>query len=350
MCLNWLVILVTLGVALGQNTSRVGVARISRRAQMKNGAGRQNVINGIYDDVGNAFSTQQFATVDQSYIFEEVFSMQSEIFSKVNDNNVIIDAVTVARCGQIPCTVVSTTYPGVNTTRSAFKVVLTSNINQNYTDGGDDFDSSNFETVLLQEMNNTLQDPNFNFTGGDVQAQSEEGSIYYQVDVFRNVLADPTDLKSVSFALAAKKLVDEEMLQKYGQNADPGDLIEETKIDYCVLRTSCLDCDQSTGDCLSCPTDTWGLDCEVPCTCDNGGTCGESNCICNYPDMGLRCELQRNCSSPCTPAGTPPPEHTCCGETPRPEWCHEPQYICQQNCCDAQGGPNSWCSANNFCD
>lgn len=384
MKLDWLILLVAVGVTMGQTpgptkspsqspsmspsasptpptdapsvsptaspTPRVGLARVSRQAQMVHGGDRDSVINDIYDNVDSAFANQPFVSIDQSFVYEEVFSMQAEIFFQVNDNAVILDAIKLARCAQIPCTLESTVYPGVNTTRVAFKATLSSGINQPSNGLPDDFDSSSFVLTLLQEMNNTLQDPDFNFTVADVRAQSEEGSIYYQADVYRSVLTDPTDIRSMGFVEAVKKLVDEEMLQKFAQVAESGDTIGDTEIDYCVLRNTCLDCESDTGDCLSCPIDTWGLDCEVPCTCSNGGTCGADSCICDYPDMGLRCDLQRNCSSPCTPAGTPPPEHICCSEDPRPEWCHEPQYNCAVNCCDVTGGPNDWCKANYCCD
>jgi len=328
---------------------RVGLARVSRRANLLHGGDRQDVLDYTYLSVGSAFSGQEFASVDQTFVMDEIFSMQAEIFFQINDNDVILDAIKAVRCDQINCALSSAVYPGVNTTRVAFRVILTSTVGQESTAQGEYFDGANFHTLLLMEMNNTLQDPNFNYTMDDILARSEEGSIYYQADVYRDVLVDPTDLKSKGFVLAAEKLVDEKFLQRFLHVAGPGDNVEDTEVDYCVLRNTCLDCDRRTGDCQSCPTDTWGLDCEVPCTCSNNGTCGADNCICEYPDMGLRCDLQRNCSSPCTPAGTPPPEHSCCSETPRPEWCHEPQYICEENCCDVAGGPNDWCKANNCC-
>lgn len=329
---------------------RVGLARVSRRANLVHGGDRQDIISHIYNIINSTFGNQEFATVDQTFVMEEIFSMQAEIFFQVNDNDIILNAAKAARCDQIACTLESTVHPGVNTTRVAFKVVVSSTVGQDSYTQGEEFDSANFHTVMLQEMNNTLQDPNFNYTQDDILAQSEQGSIYYQADVYRDVLTDPTDLKSKGFVLAVEKLVDEKMLQRFLTIAGTGDVIEDTKVNYCVLRNTCLDCDARTGDCLSCPPDTWGLDCEVPCTCSNGGTCGADNCICEYPDMGLRCDLQRNCSFPCTAAGTPPPEPACCSETPRPEWCHEPQYVCEVHCCDVTGVPNDWCKANNCCD
>jgi hypothetical protein len=363
MKLDWLILLAAVGITLGQtpgpSTSptksptpqgpRVGIARVSRQVQMVHGGDRNNVIDYIYRQVVTTFTGRQFVSIDQSYVYEEVFSMQAEIFFQVNDNDAILDAIKLARCAQHACTLESTVYPGMNTTRVAFKAVVSSGVNQPNNGVAYDFDSTSFQVVLLQEMNNTLQDPDFNFTIADIQAQSEEGSIYYQADVYRDVLTDPTDLKSMGFVHAVKKLVDEEMFKQFVLVAETGDSIENTEINYCVLRSTCLNCDSSTGDCLDCPIDTWGLDCEVPCTCSNGGTCGADSCLCDYPDMGLRCDLQRSCSSQCTPAGTPPSEHTCCNEDPRPEWCHEPQYNCEVNCCDVTGGPNDWCQANNCC-
>ena len=67
---------------------------------MVHGGDRNGVIDDIYSQVVSAFTNQQFVSIDQTYIYEEVFSMQAEIFFQVNDNDVILDAIKLARCAQ----------------------------------------------------------------------------------------------------------------------------------------------------------------------------------------------------------------------------------------------------------
>lgn len=77
---------------------------------------------------------------------------------------------------------------------------------------------------------------------------------------------------------------------------DPSD-IEAQAIDLCADRT-CNNrgaCDDSDGVC-DCDEGFWGINCGTTCNCENEGVCQGSLCICTYPNYGLRCDDQVDCS------------------------------------------------------
>jgi hypothetical protein len=55
-------------------------------------------------------------------------------------------------------------------------------------------------------------------------------------------------------------------------------------------------CNPTTGVCV-CTGDWWGIDCETPCTCDNGGQCLGAYCYCEFPWYGFRCHLDSGCET-----------------------------------------------------
>jgi hypothetical protein len=57
-------------------------------------------------------------------------------------------------------------------------------------------------------------------------------------------------------------------------------------------------CNPSTGVC-DCPEGWWGIDCDVQCSCQNGGFCQESYCVCPFPYYGLRCQYTSTACQQC---------------------------------------------------
>jgi hypothetical protein len=62
--------------------------------------------------------------------------------------------------------------------------------------------------------------------------------------------------------------------------------VDGANSDGCVLET---------GIC-ACIGNWWGINCESPCTCDNGGVCCDALCHCPYPYYGEICENFKNCT------------------------------------------------------
>lgn len=56
--------------------------------------------------------------------------------------------------------------------------------------------------------------------------------------------------------------------------------------------TTATGCVIETGVC-QCSNNKWGINCETDCTCENGGTCVNSYCMCDYPYHGVRCQLDK---------------------------------------------------------
>lgn len=56
--------------------------------------------------------------------------------------------------------------------------------------------------------------------------------------------------------------------------------------------TTAEGCVIETGVC-ACSGEWWGINCEVACSCENGGICTNSYCACEYPYYGVRCQLSK---------------------------------------------------------
>jgi hypothetical protein len=53
-------------------------------------------------------------------------------------------------------------------------------------------------------------------------------------------------------------------------------------------------CDAETGAC-NCVGNWWGINCETPCICENGGECVGALCVCTYPYYDMRCNSTVSC-------------------------------------------------------
>lgn len=72
-----------------------------------------------------------------------------------------------------------------------------------------------------------------------------------------------------------------------------------TTVDLCPPTRTCSyigTCNPSTGVC-ACTGDYWGINCETPCTCNNGGYCLNVMCRCTFPWHGLRCDSMTDCDT-----------------------------------------------------
>jgi len=68
-------------------------------------------------------------------------------------------------------------------------------------------------------------------------------------------------------------------------------------LDLCAERTchGVGACPPDSGVC-ECVGDWWGVDCETPCACQNGGVCdGRGLCVCPYPFFGKDCGRRAHC-------------------------------------------------------
>lgn len=61
--------------------------------------------------------------------------------------------------------------------------------------------------------------------------------------------------------------------------------------DNSISGTNENGCLESTGVCQC--TQNWGINCETPCTCENGRECKNNICHCEFPEYGLRCHLNK---------------------------------------------------------
>lgn len=70
-------------------------------------------------------------------------------------------------------------------------------------------------------------------------------------------------------------------------------------IDFCPPSRLCSGngvCNDNTGIC-ECVGDWWGVDCETPCVCENGGICVDAYCRCPFPWWGQRCNKESECTT-----------------------------------------------------
>jgi hypothetical protein len=287
-----LVFLAAAGVAPA--VAQVGLGRVSGGFQIADGPQRSAAMADVYNETDTLFDPGA-GYLEWLTTFEEIITVSSDVFFQVGNNNVVLDAIKEVRCGaQVGSCSIASVVVGGDGSRVGFNI-SGSLVGDTVEALGTAPGAAGFDDAVLVAINNTLQDPNFNISASSVAAASVSGQAIFQVDLWRNASSDPTAPTDLAQADALKALFDSTVTSVLVARGTVGDGALTSSLDYCALRT-CGQCDAVTGLCTACPTDTWGLNCEIPCVCQNGGTCGPTACRCDYPYMGLRCDTVKDCN------------------------------------------------------
>lgn len=152
------------------------------------------------------------------------------------------------------------------------------------------FDVSETAFALISNST-TLDDPNFaaglaaaaGVSAADVVIQTTGGVLVITFTLTEessgNVPIDNSVFDDIAAIQASLGALAEEVRIELGLNATD---IENAEVDLCAGR----DCggygaklfDENNGICF-CPAGLWGVNCDIPCTCDNGGACVMSYCV-----------------------------------------------------------------------
>lgn len=195
------------------------------------------------------------------------------------------------------------------------------------------FDDTTFEDELIQalDISNTT----------NVTIKSYGGN----VTVIATLKADPSsDPLGTDLIDTARDLKDDMKSIILGLVSASDVLIQ---LDLCPDARDCYGrgtCDTQTGIC-ECSGDFWGINCETVCECVNGGECRDAYCHCQWPNYGLRCELEKNdcCIDPdiptfvCCTALDTPLDCGCCQQGAKPV-----DYAENGSC---HSRDNSWCAS-----
>lgn len=269
-----------------QAQSPINIAQVDTKVRSTQATDRRTIVSTVIDGVNN---TINFPASDLllSVDFEDIFSMKTDLFVYLNDNNEVLQALNAVRCGSLPpsvCTIAPYVLANPVQGRTSFKISAS-------TEFVDDLgfypgENPSFDQALIDYVNNTINDPAFNFSVSDIDTQSEDGSVHFTYTVQKPYDAEPSTTADFERATITKTGIETSLL---GVN---GVIVKAPAIDYCVVR-DCNGgvCNSNTGVC-SCINNRWGISCEVECVCQNGGTCGSTHCKCSYPYKGRTCAVE----------------------------------------------------------
>lgn len=290
-------------------TIEVGKTQI--QYNVKNGAGRQSIAQNTIADVKSRYSTPENLIVRVQST--ETSATERSVYEEVNNKTLYEESYAKARGCWPDCT--------VNAIEDRRQLT-----EQHLRDHGRELQTSGYMVVevifdlseaayneLVTDGNN-LDDPQFitdlatelGVSADNITVTVDDGEVVIEITLLAQVTNEPSgedtlaDLQAIQASLnnATQVLVDE--------FDEPGSTVTLVELDLCGSRdcsgygdssaagTDSNGCTTSTGVCV-CTDDRWGINCEAPCACNNGGYCANSLCHCDYPYYGLRCDDVKTC-------------------------------------------------------
>ena len=274
----------------------LALVKVTRTINANTGVLRQNVTIEMLADLNTelTLSNQTYITVKntESALFDQ------SILDQVNAST-LKDGIKTKMCGDYAdlCTVtigsrrlLSDTERDLQSSGSITVEIVYDVDETAYNEiGGDSFDNAAFEQQLADQLGIGV---------GNITVSGVNGDIVISITIVEEVDGDPigdeiideinqidSELDTITTNLVAST-----------PGLDATD-ISAPDVDLCVDR-DCNGrgtCDPATGEC-ECTGNWWGINCETECVCDNGRTCVNAVCQCEYPEYGLRCENTKDCS------------------------------------------------------
>jgi hypothetical protein len=275
--------------ARGAEAADVGLGRVTAGFEIAAGPQRDAArISGYNDAIASFDAGDGYLEFFTTLV--ETITINSEVFFQANDNQAVLGAIESVRCGSDPAVVctVSSASGNWSANLSGVNIVMAINGSAAGSTHGLPPGDAGFDAAVLSAINSAAGPVN-----ASVDALSVSGEVSYRVDLWKNESLVPTNAADVARVDTLRDYMDTAMAALVTAQGGPGDSAVAATRDYCAVRT-CDTCSASTGIC-DCPADTWGVDCEVPCVCQNGGTCGPTACRCDYPYMGRRCDAVKTC-------------------------------------------------------
>lgn len=281
----------------------------------------------VLDDFLNQFNIQYPTIITNTSVVERG-SVNFGLIELLN-NTILEEKIKQVRCGNPNDCDIEIEYYARRVLSAGGDVSFTLTFDESVT--GVLFDDPTFEDELIQalDISNTTN-VTIKSYGGDVtvtttlKAGTNPSSDPLGTDLIDTVRDIKDDMQSIILGLVSGSDV-------------------SIKIDLCPDSRDCSGrgtCDTQTGIC-ECYGDFWGINCETVCECVNGGECRDAYCHCQWPNHGLRCELEKN--DCCTDPGIP--TYECCTGLDTPIGC---------GCCTdgavpvdyaENGSCDGWCSS-----
>lgn len=253
----------------------------------------------VTQDIIDQFNTNYPDTVDyyikETITSEEEGTVNSLLVTTVGNDTLLEEKLAQVRCGSAAPNCQVTVNGGRRMLMSEHGRKLDSQLLLEITF---DLDSSLLSTVNGFDLN----DPEFeaelldalgldNTT--EITVTSNAGDITIVATLEANPSTDPLGEELAATGQEAGEnleAITESLLLALGVGPDNA-LVLSTTLEYCPVERDCNGrgvCDPETGIC-ACVGNWWGIECETPCECVNGGECKNALCHCDYPFYGLRC-------------------------------------------------------------
>jgi hypothetical protein len=255
-------------------------------------------------------------SVKKNIVSVETGIITQELITETNNNTLLEEKIKAIRCGNAAdsCNITINYGGGRRLTErelaAGIYIEITYEISSELlaTVDGLDLDDTVFEQQLADALGIS------NLTNIEITSDGGEITISATLEALPN--SDPlgAELLATAQALYTDMInVTTALLNALG--ASDSDILS-SNIDLCAPDRDCSgngSCNSNTGVC-ACVGNWWGINCETPCECFNGGECVKAFCHCKFPFFGLRCNSDSGCSTcnaptpPPTPGGTSIPE------------------------------------------
>lgn len=284
-------------------TTNIAVAQV--KFFVANDTERKQVINDFFTQLDIDFPTNPDYDVTKVIDSVESGLITVQLIQLVNNNTKLENAFKALRCGSSPeLCVVTISYPdggrrllrdvdprelsGVASIQIRFELSQ-----ELYNDlDGITLDNSTFEQALADALGvSNNEDVTITSTGGFVTVYGSLSAPSIN-DPLDTTLIDAANNLQTNMQIIIAALID--LIGSPTQGFVVG-----TTIDLCPSSRNCNNvgtCNPATGVC-TCIGDYWGINCETPCTCVNGGYCRDAMCRCTYPWHGLRCDSVTDCGT-----------------------------------------------------
>jgi hypothetical protein len=277
---------------------------------------RASVIEDLIAALAISFPDTSDYSVKKNIVSVETGIITQELITETNNNTLLEEKIKAIRCGNAvdSCTITINYGGGRRLTErelaAGIYIEITYEISSELlaTVDGLDLDDPAFEQQLADALGIS------NLTNIEITSDGGEITISATLEALPN--SDPlgTELLATAQALYTD-MVDVTTALLIALGASDSELLS-SNINLCAPDRDCSgngSCNSYTGVC-ACVGNWWGINCETPCECFNGGECVKAFCHCKFPFFGLRCNNDSGCSTcnaptpPPTPGGTSIPE------------------------------------------
>jgi hypothetical protein len=277
---------------------------------------RESVIEDLIAALAISFPDTSDYSVKKNIVSVETGIITQELITETNNNTLLEEKIKAIRCGNAvdSCTITINYGGGRRLTErelaAGIYIEITYEISSELlaTVDGLDLDDPAFEQQLADALGIS------NLTNIEITSDGGEITISATLEALPN--SDPLGAELLATAQALyTDMVDVTTALLIALGASDSELLS-SNINLCAPDRDCSgngSCNSYTGVC-ACVGNWWGINCETPCECFNGGECVKAFCHCKFPFFGLRCNNDSGCSTcnaptpPPTPGGTSIPE------------------------------------------